>query len=278
VAVGDSFIYYSNGTTPSGFSKVAANWLGTGKGISWDPNRAKWIATGSTGVGYSSDAVTWTVSTDAVIGANANFSGAAVTGIGASGLGTNTIGYSANGIKWAASSSATNLLNMGCYALAWNGHAWVAGGISTGASNIIYSIDGINWVYKGGAVLSGSCLGAAWNGGRWVVVGTGSSPVAYSDNSTVWSNGTATGICTTSGNCVAWNGVRWVMGGIGGNTMAYSTGGITWTTASNTLTTGCLAVAWNGTLWVAGGSGTDTIIRSTAGITWTASTSPFSGA
>ena len=153
--------------------------------------------------------------------------------------GTNKIIYSYNGITWTVSTSGNSLFSGGtCYAVAWNGTRWVAGG--NGSTNkIIYSSDGINWIAStsGNTVFTGqSCYAVAWNGTRWVAGGNGAT-----------------------------------------NKLAYSPDGITWTpsTSGNSLfSSSCYSLAWNGTFWVAGGQGTtNRLAYSFDGITWTASIS-----
>jgi hypothetical protein len=235
------------------YSYDGINWAASSSGVSLLNNGGQdvawcgniWVAVGEAGGGsnngiiYSFDGINWTRC------ANMNVRGYTVASNGYLHLVYTTGGallYSYDGITWYTNSS---VVNVGFWAIAWNGTMWVAGG-GTSSYKMMYSYDGFVWT----ASSSGNSL-----------VGAGSP----------YANG-------VSG--FAWNGYRWVAvvenGGGLTNLIIYSTDGINWTNStsgSGLLASTAKSVTWNGSVFIAVGQGTSGIITSADGNTWAASTS-----
>jgi len=282
--------------------------------VAW--NGTRWVAGAEAAVGatrnqlaYSSDGITWIASESgnnafttrcealastrilpstttqytppAVLQTTIGPASLPATAFVAGGGGTNRLVYSADGINWAVSASGNAVFSTHCFAVAWNGTLWVAGGSGTYGqpnSSLAYSSDGIKWTASAsGNSLFTSCSAVGWNGTLWVAGGGGSNRLAYSSDGIEWTASTSgNGIFSNACNAVAWNGTRWVAGGSANNRLAYSSDGITWTASTSgngIFSNGCNAVAWNGTRWVAAGSENNRLAYSSDGITWTASTS-----
>ncbi len=245
------------------------------------PTPPLWVA-GSSGsianrLGYSTDGITWSASTNG----NSIFTSSVVEVAFdgslwvAAGAGTNTLGYSTDGITWSASTNGNSVNANSAQGIAWNGSLWVVGGFA--ANTLGYSTDGITWSAStnGNSILSGACRAVASNGNIFVAAGSGTNTLAYSTDGITWSASTnGNSIFTSSGYGIAYNGSLWVAAGNGTNSLGYSTDGITWSasTNGNSFISFGLAIAWNGSIWVAGGSGANVLTYSTDGITWSGST------
>ena len=198
---------------------------------------------------------------------------------------SNSLLYSSDGVNWAASSSATSLLDIVCNGMDWDGKKWIAVGRGS-VNQMISSTDGITWSAVSSADSFVEMQDIVWNGTLWVACAQYSTgKFHYSYDGFWWYNSpnatTVVGPTFGYGFCLAWNGTRFVGGAFredGYSTMIYSSDGISWTaSASGTaiINGEVRAVAWNGRIFVAGGfkggSGTSCLAYSTDGITWTAS-------
>jgi len=201
----------------------------------------------------------------------------------AGGNGTTKMAYSYDGINWIASVSGNSIFNQ-CYAVAWNGVLWLAGGGDAPGNRLAYSSDGINWIasVSGNSIFLYGCYALGWNGLMWVGCGslTGLSNgnrIGYSYDGINWYAGIlGTGVIGNLTQCVAWNGLMWVVGGYGNSQIAYSYDGINWirsTSGDSVFITNGYGVAWNGLMWVAGGNGANQLGYSYDGINWTRSLS-----
>jgi hypothetical protein len=182
------------------------------------------------------------------------------------------LAYTYDGTTWAA---ATQNVLAECFAVAWNGALWVAGGIPAigGMDTMAYSSDGINWYPIVQDILTSSCKAIAWNGSIWIAGGVAVyNTMAYSLDGINWTAlPGASAILSTSCNAVAWNGSMWVAVGSGNDNMAYSVDGIHWNNVAGSPFSGgtCYCLAWNGTIWLAGGRKNAGLIGSSSdGITW----------
>jgi hypothetical protein len=134
------------------------NWIGDGSGglftsnvnaVAW--NGSIWVAGGGNILGYSSNGITWTASSNGSTIFNSNVYAIAWNGYlwVAGGRTTFRLGYSSDGITWTGATTGNTIFATICYGLAWNGSVWVAAGRSASAtaftSTLAYSSDGINW-------------------------------------------------------------------------------------------------------------------------------------
>ena len=244
-------------------------------------------AQGTNRLGYSTDGITWSASTNGnsiftTRVEDVEFNGTMWV---AAGWGTNILGYSYDGLNWSGSTNGNSMFDSRALGVGWNGTMWVAAGEGS-TNSLAYSYDGLNWSASTmGISLLEPAQKAVWNGTMWVAVGwLGSTTIAYSYDGINWSG--ATNIFDQTGYDVAWNGSMWVAVGSNlsgsGNIAAYSYDGINWSGSSNANSIFglyALSIAWNGSIWVIGAadgvsSPYDRIIGySYDGITWTLSTS-----
>jgi collagen type VII alpha len=242
--------------------------------VAWNGTNG-WVAVGATGtsvsqtgvIAYSSDAITWTQSTN---GSSTFSVGPSTTAIYAASkwyvtggstpttINSAIIAYSSDGLSWTPSTSAATIFGSNQpNALAWNGSIWVLGGEQTMA----YSPDGLNWFQStsGSSIFTGQCKAIAWNGSLWVA--GGSSKLAYSYDGINWQVSSS----EYSVNALAWNGILFVAASNTDSGIQYSYNGITWQSAP-ALGGDYLCVAWNGILFVAGGG--TAIVYSYDGLRW----------
>jgi hypothetical protein len=198
-------------------------------------NGSIWVAggVGIATVAYSSDGITWTISSsgNTVFTERCNTVSWNGTLWVAGGSGTNRLGYSSNGILWTASSSGNGIFTTVCYAVAWNGSQWTAGGSAN--NRLCYSYDGINWTAStsGNGILTTECRTLAWNGVLWVAGGSGTNRLGYSYDGILWTASTAGNTVFTIGCYTAGNRRNFSTsahqsgGGIGGSTVRAGGGG-----------------------------------------------------
>lgn len=140
---------------------------------------------GNNTVAYSTDGMTWTVSTS---GSNILIDSCKAVAYGnglwvAGGAGTNTLIYSEDGMAWTTSTNGISIL-YDCLTVAYGNGMWVAGG--AGTYNLAYSADGITWTgsTSGTSIFTSSCQAVSYNG-KWIAGGPGST-VAYSTDGITW--------------------------------------------------------------------------------------------
>jgi hypothetical protein len=109
-----------------------------------------------------------------------------------------TMAYSYNGMQWVP--LGTLIFSTMCYAIAWNGQLWVAGG--TGTNTLAYSYDGIAWIpsISGNNQMTSQCNAVTWNGTYWFACGSGTNRMLYSVDGINWfphASGNALGGATT---------------------------------------------------------------------------------
>jgi hypothetical protein len=185
---------------------------------------------------------------------------------------TNRLLYSYDGNYWYLSNSPDSLLVGVCFALAYNGSQWIAGG--NGLNSILYSYDGRSWNFSSsGANQLPICRSVAWDGGQWIAGGikNGSGSLASSYDGTTWTTVPIPGLLRISCNAIASNGTMWVAGGIdiSNNTLIYSYNGINWFNGiQQSILTACYTITWADNSWFAGGAGTNILLRSSDGIIW----------
>jgi hypothetical protein len=197
--------------------------------------------------------------------------------------GTSFMGYSIdNGNQWLVRGSASTSFTTGCYAIAFNGLLWVAGG--QGGQTLLQSKDGVVWVTTGisGTFPQTAVYGIVWANslGLWVCVGYGTNTIATSVDGLIWV-GRAGTIYTGSANAVGWNGTFIVVIGNNGTSntsIVYSRDGISYSfAASNTTvpmpasqTAATAAMTWNGNVWVlvTNNGATNTIYFSANAFSW----------
>jgi hypothetical protein len=242
-------------------------------------NGSIWIAVGGGGgppganIAYSSDGVIWTglhvpnISARGITWASNKWY---ITGA----TGTDSIVYmSADGLTWTASSSteygpAYTLVSKQLYP-----YGTVANSLTiacgSGAYSLALSTDGgtSNWLALTNPLVTTYCV--AWNGSLWVAGGGGSgSPVAYSSNGLVWTQGNIEYLSKIY--AIAYNSGKWILVGEGANVWADSTDGINWTSRPVTQN-GFFSGSAYGIIGGVGGfiaAGTGGLIYSADGITW----------
>jgi hypothetical protein len=143
-------------------------------------------------------------------------------------------------------------------------------------STFAYSYDGTLWYKSPTVSISGTIRCIAFNGSMWVAVsvnGGATNSMAYSYNGITWTL-TSSGSAILNANIygVAWGGNIWVAVGSsspGGSGLIYSYDGINWTasTSANGFAQGYSCVAWNGTMWLASANSYK-LVYSSDGITW----------
>lgn len=202
----------------------------------------------------------------------------------AAGEGANKSAYSYDGINWTASQSANNIIMNAIYYMS-SAHTqqtptryilqslgpgpWVAGGSSSN-TNMIYSLDGINWVPIANDIFTSQANAVAYAAGLWVAGGSGTTTMAYSTDGINWiPDISGTALFETDCVAVTYGGGQWVAAGTGLYQLAYSSDGINWTGAASTFPTQCSTVAYGNGRWLAGGgSGSPSMLYSTDGQIW----------
>ena len=191
--------------------------------------------TGSTGIAYSKDGMTWT---------------------GVSGNPTNPF-FGGSGVD-----------------VDWNGNMWVAVGRNSNITPTIaiaYSYDGVTWTSAGNPFSSGGGLSIKWNGQYWIA---GGSSLVKSYDGINWSAITANPFNGGACSGIDWNGTTWLAGGynsVPNGVLAYSTDGDNWTTATHPLNVQVIRVRWDSDKWIVGGndsSNTIVLIKSTNLTSW----------
>lgn len=222
----------------------------------------------------------------------------------AGGQGPNSMAYSIDRLTWTTSTSGSSLLNTACYALAYDGFTWYAGGVDVSGfdyitvgninRNILQSGNGRDWTTNLNAsyYLSIECNAIATKDGLWVAGGYGIVPPIYysaifSYDGFTWFNAITVSNIILPGSVatIAQNNQIWLMGG-GVNpfnqanplySLSYSYDGINWLPLiqGSSLIKTCYALCWSGALWNAGGNdigGSSVLLYSRDGISWTSST------
>ena len=225
-----------------------------------------WIAggAGTNRLAYSSDGLNWTASTSgnsilttSVLALPLPVITITNKGCVAGGV-SNTINlaYSSDGIKWIADASGSTLIG-NCYAVAYDGKIWVAGG---DGAKIAYSYDKINWVAANSIGFIGQPIRAiATNGTLWIACGLGTGAYSYDGiNWLILQNL----INVTEGSnisCIAWSGSMWIVGGntqIPTGILAYSYNGLNWILNYNVpggIGRYVFTIATNGSFWATAG-------------------------
>ena len=256
-----------------------------------------WIASGGSGVSYSTDPLglsNWKFSITSANGyGNINSFALAWNGqvcVVSIQQGP-SMHYSYDGINW-TSNTRNFASSVTATSTKWNGTLFASAGYSAvgysynPAANWPY---GVSSVYVNGRLFSMN-TGGAVNGNGYIFetnmrrnnliafpkrlsvaggIGT-SSTLFYSYDGINWQPTNNT-VFTTAGNASAYNGRRWVAAGQGGNTLAYSQNGIKWNgSGSAVFSTAGLSVVWSPALsmFIAGGQGTNTLAISYDGLTW----------
>lgn len=190
--------------------------------------------------------------------------------------GTTDLLISYDGVTWVDAAPAVRMEAIND--LAWNGLAWAAVGNNVFGNPAQATIEftDLNDVWQlASNVFTGEGNAITTNGRTWVAVGTGTSTMKYSYNTSNWSDVVPQ---LSSGRAVAWNGDLFLAGGSNGNSsnLMYSYNGVTWTysqTPSGISTVN--SIAWDGLNWnVAGTAGSlQRLITSPDAINWTTLTS-----
>ena len=259
--------------------------------ISW--NGSMWVAggIGVTSLIYSNDGITWSTSEN---GLALLYQCHSLIWGGtfwlAGGNGPNTLISSYDGIHWISNGSP---LRNYCYALAYSGDLFVAGGQDL-SSSLIYSYDGLTWRNATpSASLFTVCYAVVWTGSNWIAGGQGSYPFLESSDGITWRTISMPVPLVTQGYALALN--RYVplptvtiptmlMGGYGSDSspIVTSTDGLTWapinpSTSPDLSGNRCAALAWNGSIWVGGflygDASHNTVCYSYDGLTWVKSSS-----
>jgi hypothetical protein len=152
-----------------------------------------------------------------------------------------------------------------CFAIAWNGSIWVAGGAATnGTSNsLAYSTNGISWTGLGNSLFT-SVYSICWNGRFFTAVGYGSNHIATSADGIDWTGrGPIFGTNTlgNSGRGVAAGPNLVIAVGLGDtNNLYFSQDGVVWYGRSPFDNFGN-GIAYNGKYFVGVGDNSGTIIK-----------------
>ena len=267
------------GANTLAWSWDGVNWLGLGAtifsticyGVTW--NGSIFVATGSgtNTIATSFDGSNWIprggyyqFSTYArSVAYNSGTNTLVVGGTG----GSNTLVQTADLVSYKY--LGNTVFTTGCYAVAYNGSYWLAGG--AGLNTIAYSTDGLNWAGRANTSTSVAMRAAGWNGSYWIGVGAAGSlsPFYRSTDAITWYQTTTYNPGTVYG--VQWNGSYWLATSTG--TQIYqSSSGVSWiirNTATTPFSGQVNAVIYANNLWVALGTGTvNTVATSTNGFFW----------
>ena len=286
----DKYVACSNGSTELLYSLNGITWTNSistpfpTAALSALWNGTRWVAVGSgnstdtQSTAYSSDGITWTLSTSNAMSniSATQYSGVAwngqiwvVCGTAGNNITLQGVFYSYDGINW---TTTTSSLLFSATSVTWLGNRFVLSRYSGTGGNLTsyYSSDGLTWTSVSaflGSNAPGFTYLSSWTSNipnvaiqqPTLALGTGTNTIAYSyDGISNW-RGLGTDIFTTAGQCACWNGQIWVAGGqsLDVGVLAYSYDGINWTIATQTiLNTAVFSIAWNGTVFVAGGIGT----------------------
>ena len=259
-----------------------------------------WVAcgTGNYNLAYSTDGLNWTgVVIDDISYLNTvNYT----NGVWVAGGFTYSYNgvYSTDGINWYPSANAGDIFTVSMNSIGVTdvptqaaetlfdnnvvSPVWLAGGLATGGSNVIFSRDGINWDISTASNIftqdaSGQCHAIAYANNMWVIGGRGINKIAYSYNGIDWTNSvTATQVIGGIVYKIAYGDGRWVAVGDSNNFIVYSFNGADWMQSNNIYSLGtdvCRTVAYADGIWVAGGDLNSTVIYSIDAIHWLTSTS-----
>ena len=190
--------------------------------------------------------------------------------------------YSEDGINWALSSSANDLLSAAAAAptsLKWFNNMWLIGTDDTSIS-LLYSYDGITWVANPTPVFADEWgVGTIETDGTVIVAGRRGA-FGYSYDGLAWSYLTVPFPTPAGDSIIVWNGKTWVAGFTVDGTLYHSKDGLSWTLSTDTAPyTGIaafaggqvLAITYNKSTWVAAGqltNGAACLISSNDGINW----------
>jgi hypothetical protein len=243
-------------------------------------NGKMWIIGGYTGVGtaniyYSTDGITWTLSTGTLPVATYSHSSVVYNGkmwvIGGTSGTYRKVYYSTDGVTWTqAGVDALPVATTNHTSLVYNGKMWVIGGYTgaVGVRTVYYSTDGITWTPSGGLLSANTYWHSSvvYNNKMWVIGGVDGGTrrkVYYSTDGATWTDAGGAGLPVGTYNhpSLVYNGKMWVIGGWTGaalyRTVYYSTDGATWTQAGvNALPVGTYyhnSVVYQGKMWVIGG-------------------------
>jgi hypothetical protein len=290
--VGSNSLAFSNddGNSWQGLIMTVDN----GRTIAW--NGSMWVAGGNGGsvISYSLDATSWSASEGSTLTAchQVAWNGVMWVAVGTSASGTSgEINYSYDGIRWYKSQTGNVCGDSDLFSVSWNGSLWVASGI--GATEIGYSVNGIDWTESPTQDVFNECNGIAWNGSLWIAGGSddiisGNGRIGYSSDGINWKPITSTIVSDSlimdiaaRRNPLLYIGKRpvpqvtdnfMVATGSGTNQLAYSYDGLNWNSATSLpFENSCYTVAWNGAMWVASGDkkvGGSSICYSSDGINW----------
>lgn len=208
-----------------------------------------WVAGGYSGLYYSTDGITWTLSNMTVSDcASLHYA----NGLWVAGFSELGLSYSEDGKVWSPSNMwGTDWSSKSVY---YGNGMWVAGG----EGGIYYSEDGKEWTES---ELSARIIKSVYyNNGMWVAGGEG---LWYSEDGMTWTEGDGEDFCSVY--CA--NGL-WVAGSDSGGEcgLYYSTDGMTWTQSN--ITSGIFDIHYGNGMWVACGEG---FLYSEDGMTWTES-------
>uniref|UniRef100_A0A6C0KUL2 Peptidase S74 domain-containing protein n=1 Tax=viral metagenome TaxID=1070528 RepID=A0A6C0KUL2_9ZZZZ len=279
----DGKTWIESNTTPFPISALSSLWNGT-----------IWVAVGSgnstdtQSTAYSSDGVSWTLSTS---NAMSNTSATQYSGIAWNGLlwivcgtawnntTTQCVYYSYDGINW---TSTTTSLLFSATSVSWLGNRFILSRYSSSTLTIYYSPDGLTWTPVTGLIGSqsfGFTYVSSWCENipntaiqqPTLAFGSGTNSIAYSQDGIIW-RGLGSTLFTT-GYDACWNGNLWLAVGTGYYALAYSYDGINWFGITNSLIDTGTGVAWNGTLFVVVGSFSSlpVVIYSYDGFNWSQS-------
>ena len=234
-----------------------------------DYEQTFWVAaknsSGNAGLNYSYDSIHWH---DCSGNIDFSFNSTAYNGDlwVAGGSGPTCLLYSYDGIMW-KSCNIDNISMVDINDVAWNGHRWVAVGVS-GEHTCAYSLNGILWE-KGNGGFQGNTAkgyGISWNGHLWIATGENdpsNNGLQYSYDGQNWHPVDLSGGIVT-GRASAWNGQRWCA--IGDTGIAGSIDGRYWE-AINDISLN-KDIQWNGRLWTIVGDLSNSIINSFDAIHW----------
>ena len=161
-AVGDGSSYTLAYSLNSGTSWTSINktiFTTYGNSICWSSSLNLFVAGGSgtNGLAYSSNGVTWTGLGTTILsqGIDVKWNGSMFVATGKNSAGTaGGMGYSYNGTTW-ASGTGSNFTTLGLQ-LSWNGTYWTAIGTDIGGNTMLYSTDGIAWSIVTGTNINGN--------------------------------------------------------------------------------------------------------------------------
>ena len=276
VAVGSSSGTIPNNTIATSLDGLT--WTGQGitvfnthgYAIAW--SGYAWVAGGeNTGQGrlaYSRDGRNWSIITSGITGFHPSMHGVTWNGAVWTAVGD------ASGIVWSPTGKDNwTAITEGAWSNGAQGHAVAWNNCNIGCTNILqptitvgtgtahtlaYSQDGIRWAGDGSANLIAGARGA-WNGKVWVAVGTGTSPLIWSNDGLSWYNVTETGGLTI-GRDVAWNNAWWLAVGEGSTSpLVRSKDGKSWepVTVYVSPLTSAFAVEANDNTWAVTGKQSD---------------------